>query len=440
MLLYEGVLRVPFILWRPGVVPAGVVVREPVGATDLAPTVLELLGAPALSTPHGRSLVPLLHGRSAGPAPPVYAETLLPQFYMSWAPLFSLRDERFKLIEAPRPELYDLARDPGEETNLFDEEPQKAVALRAALGQVTGGGAGTMSLAGLDREAMEKLAALGYVGAGAEPGQTDPSRARVDPKDMIAVFNRLRRANSAVRDRRFSDALPILHQVLKDDPRNAFARLVLGSAHMGMGQYAEAAGWFRKYLELVPTSAYAHHWIAICQLRRGDRAAALREAEAALAIDPRFSDARVMRGGILAGRGDYARAIAELRQAVQTDPAKPVLRLDLAKVLGEAGRGDEARAEYEAALRLQPDYVPALVGLGALLAGQGDLEGSERSLRRALELDPTQAEARYDLARVLERRGRRTEAAAEYRALAEAEAAPFEVRRAARDRLSALGR
>ena len=438
MLLYEGALRVPFILWRPGVVPAGAVVREPVRLTDLAATLLELLQAPPLPTPHGRSLVPLLRGRPPGPAPAVYAETLLPQFYMNWAPLTSLRDGRFKLIEAPRPELYDLERDPAEERNLFDEEPQKARALREGLQRVTGNGRGSMSVGTLDREAMEKLAALGYVGAGVEPGGADPARARVDPKDMIAVFNRLRRANSAVRDRRFADALPILRQVLKDDPQNAFARLVLGSAYMGMERYGEAAEWFRKYLELVPTSAYAHHWIAICHLRRGDRDAALREAEAALVIDPRFSDARVLRGGVLAARGDHAGAIGELRRAVETDPAKPVLRLDLAKVLGEAGRGDEARAEYEGALRLKPDYAPALVGLGALQAQQGDLDGALRSLTRALEINAEDDEARFNRASVLERTGRAAEAKADYRRLAEDPETPAAVRSAARKRLSAL--
>jgi tetratricopeptide (TPR) repeat protein len=401
----------------------------------LAATVLELLGAPPLKTRHARSLVPLLHGASAGAAPPVYAETLLPQLYMNWAPLFSLRDERFKLIEAPRPELYDLARDPGEEKNLFAEEPEKARVMGEALRQLTGGSAGAMSVGTLDREAMEKLAALGYVGAGVEPGPADAARVHVDPKDMIATFNRLRRANSAVRDRRFSEALPILHAVLEQDPRNAFARLVLGSAYMGMERYAEAIKWFRRYLELVPTSAYAHHWMAICHLRRGDRNEALREAAAALAIDPRFADARVLRGGVLAARGDHAGAIEELRAAVATDPAKPILRLDLAKVLAEAGRAAEARAEYETALRLKPDYAPALVGLGALQAEGGDPDSAVRSFRRALEIDPGNDEARFDLARVLEGRGQRAEAEAEYRRLVEKPETPAAIRSAARKRL-----
>jgi tetratricopeptide (TPR) repeat protein len=419
-------------------VPAGTVVRQPVRAIDLAPTLLERRGAPPLPATQARSLVPLLHGR-ASEVPAAYAETLLPQFYMSWPPLFSLRDERFKLIEAPRPELYDLARDPGEERNLFDQEPARAKALRDALQRIAGGG-GSMSVGTLDREAMEKLAALGYVGAGAEPRGADPARGGVDPKDMIAVFNRLRQANSAVRDRRFADALPILNKVLADDPRNAFARLVMGSAHMGMGDAPGAIAWFRKYLDLVPNSAYAHQWIAICQLRRGDREQALRESAAALAIDPRFSDARVLRGGVLAARGDYAGALAELRQAVQADPAKPALRLDLARVLGEAGRAAEARAEYEAALKTQPDYAPALVGLGVLLAAGGDTADAERALRRALEVDPALVEARFDLAQVLDGQGRHAEAAAEYARVRDAEGASPEIRRRAAARAPATGK
>ncbi|HXK10622.1 MAG TPA: sulfatase-like hydrolase/transferase [Vicinamibacteria bacterium] len=434
MFVYEGVLRVPLILWRPGLVPPGRVVTDPVRLVDVAPTILDLVGGPALQAPHARSLVPLLEGRSAGPPLPAYSETLLPKFYMNWAPLRSLRDGRYKLIDAPRPELYDLATDPGEDHNLYGERRQTADALREGLGRLAASG-DAMSLQTLDREAMEKLAALGYIGAGAEPREAG-SGSLADPKDFIALFDRLRQANSAVRDRRFDEAIPVLTAVLAEDPKNAFANLILGSAYMGKGESRPAIARFRRYLELVPTSSYAHQWIAICHVRLGEREAALREAEAALALDPRFTDARVLKAGVLAARGEHEAAIAVLREAIATDTAKPMIRLDLAKVLAEAGRRDEARAEYETVLRLEPDSLPALTGLGALLAGQGDLAAAEATLRRALGKDPEAAQARFNLAQVLERGKRASEAATEYRRVAEDEKAPPDLRAEARIRLA----
>jgi len=445
MFVYDAAIRVPFILWRPGRVPGGVVVPDPVRVIDLAPTLLDLVGAPSLGAPHARSLVPVLNGRPTSNGPPVYAETYLPQLYLNWAPLRTLRDERWKYIDAPRPELYDTVRDPAEQQNLVTAQPATAAAMRGALEQLTGGSPGTMSVGAIDRETSEKLAALGYIGAGA--GEATGSGAakgegadRADPKDMIALFNRLRRANSAVRDRRFADALPILRDVLEQDPRNAFAQLVLGSAFMGMGQYRQAVEQYRKYAALVPTSSYAHQWMAICYTRLGDQDAALKESAAALALDPNSTDSRVLRGGIFANRGEYDEAVRELKTAVATDPAKLVIRLDLAKVLDEAGRRDEAEREYAAILEQEPENAPALTGLGALKTRQGKLTEAEGLLRRAVRADPSSETARFDLARELEQRGSREEAAEEYRRLRDRPTTSPEVRQAAAARLAALER
>jgi choline-sulfatase len=440
MFVYDAAIRVPFILWRPGLLPAGTVVTDPVRATDLAPTVLELLGAPPLRTDHGRSLVGLIHGSRGERTPPVYAETLLPELYNNWAPLRAIRDERWKFIEAPRPELYDVGSDPGEIRNLYPDRGRTARGLQQELARLTGGASGEMSVGTMDRETLEKLAALGYIGAGAEPAPSSGAALRPDPKDMIGVFNRLRAANSAVRDRRFGDALPILREILAKDPRNAFAQLVLGSAHMGTGDYHAAIAQYRKYLDLVPRSSYAHQWMAICYLRLGDRQNAVREAEAALAIDPRFSDARILKGGVLAARGDYPGALAELRAAVEADPAKPMLRLDLAKVLAEAGQESEAQAQYEAALKIQPDYAPALSGLGALYAKQGKFNEAVATLQRALAVEPRQEDARFNLAKAYEGMGRTGDARSEYARLAQAPGTSPAIRDAARERLAALGR
>ncbi len=441
MFVYDAAIRVPFILWRPGRISPRVV-TDPVRVIDLAPTLLELVGAPALPAPHARSLVPVIDERGDGrgrASEPVYAETYLPQLYLNWAPLRTLRDERWKYIDAPTPELYDVERDPSEQHNLASIQGATASAMRSTLVRLAGGSSGVMSAGSLDRDTAEKLAALGYIGASAGTPAAATAASRRDPKDVIGIFNQLRRANSAVRDRRFADALPILRGVLHDDPDNAFAQLVLGSAYMGMGDYRRAAEQYRRYAALVPTSSYAHQWMAICLVRLGEQDAALREAAAALAIDPASSDSHVLRGGIFASRGRYDEAVAELRAALEKDPTKNVIRLDLAKVLDEAGRRAEAEREYATILQQQPDDAPTLTGLGALRAKQGRLTEATELLRRAVRVDPSSETARFDLARTLEQQGVLDEAAEEYRRLLES-GTSADVRRAASERLAALRR
>src|SRR5262245_3191537 len=195
---------------------------------------------------------------------------------MNWAPLRTVRHQGWKFIDAPRPELYDLARDPAEARNLAESRARRMQTLRDALTSLTGGSVGAMRAGGMDAEARAKLAALGYIAAAGESAPPASAEPRADPKDMIGIFNRLRRANHAVRDRQFAEALPILQDILHANPRNAFAHLVLGSAYLGMERYRPAIEQYRTYLELVPTSAYAHQWMAICHVRLGQEAEALR--------------------------------------------------------------------------------------------------------------------------------------------------------------------
>ena len=65
-----------------------------------------------------------------GRSPVAYLETLGTQFDMGWSPLFGIRTERHKYIRAPRPELYDLGRDPGETSNVVDDRVATAAKLR----------------------------------------------------------------------------------------------------------------------------------------------------------------------------------------------------------------------------------------------------------------------------------------------------------------------
>ena len=190
----------------------------------------------------------------------------------------------------------------------------------------------------------------------------------------------------------------------------------------------------------MPTSSYAHLWIAICSLRTSGI------ATARFARPPRpwpstpTSPTRGSSAPASSLPAPYDAAVAELRTAVETDPAKPMVRLDLARVLGEAGRTDEARAEYATILKLQPDDVSALIGLAALEARTGALDEAAAGFARALAVDPRQAQARFDLAEVRRRQGRVEEAEAEFQRLIDDPQTPPGIRESARRARATLGR
>ena len=401
MFVYEGAIRVPLVVWRPGLVPAGRVVSDPVRLVDVAPTVLELLGERPLTAPHARSLLPLIEGRSAGPPPPAYAETLLPKFYMNWAPLRALRDGRFKLIDAPRPELYDLQTDPGESRNLYAERAQTASALRQGLERLAAAG-DAMSLQTLDREAMEKLAALGYIGAGAEP-QTAAPESLADPKDFIALFDRLRQANSAVRERRFDEAIPILKTVLADDPEQRLR-------DAGPRQRLHGPGIEPGSDRAVPPLPRARPHELVRAPVDGDLPRAARRARAGAAGSRGRARARPEVHGRAGAEGRGPRRARRARRrrhrAARGDRHRPREADDPARSRKDPRRGRpprrspcRVRGDPEARARPRSPRSPASA---PLLAGQGDLAGAEATLRRALAGEPAAAQARLNLAQVLE--------------------------------------
>ncbi|MEO8678554.1 MAG: sulfatase-like hydrolase/transferase [Vicinamibacterales bacterium] len=402
MFVYEPAMRVPAILRWPRHLPAGRRVAPLVRSIDLAPTLIELAGLPPMIGIEGESLMPLVRGDAAGPGL-AYGETYFPLLFMNWSPLRSIQDDRWKFIEAPESELYDLATDPGEQRNLAEREPARAAAMRRALVASIGAQPEATPGAVPDRETVEKLASLGYVGAPAAQGHAAALQ-RPDPKNMIGVFNRLRLANTALVEGRLDEAAGIARDTLAADRENAFAMLIVAKAEMAQGRYREAAGHFRGYLGQVPMSADAHQWLAICHLQLGDDAAALREVDAALAIDPRFGEAHALRGDLLSVAGQMEESMRELRAAVALNPDRSAFRVSLGRALLKTGQPGDAEAE----------------------------------LRRALALRPERDDVRLDLARALEQLGRRQEAVAEYNVLASGPTVGAEIKRAARERLGPL--
>ena len=178
--VYESVLKVPLIVRAPSIAPhrVGAVVR----LTDVMPTVLDLLRMPATAS-DGVSLVELLSNRRADLGLEAYSESLYPRRF-GWSPLHALREGRYKLIDAPRPELYDLERDPFEERNIYQERPTTSAAMMRRLRTLAAGGASAPASA--SPELAAQLSSLGYIGSPVP--QLPPGTTLPDPKDCIGLF------------------------------------------------------------------------------------------------------------------------------------------------------------------------------------------------------------------------------------------------------------
>lgn len=135
--LYEGGVRIPFIVRWHGVLEPGRVVDTPAATTDLYPTMLAMAGLDPLPRQHldGVSLWPLLRGEAELPARDLFWH--FPHYHGSGStPAGAIRSEDLKLIEwfeDDRAELYDLGRDEGESHDLATARPETVQRLREKL-------------------------------------------------------------------------------------------------------------------------------------------------------------------------------------------------------------------------------------------------------------------------------------------------------------------
>ena len=189
--IYENVLRVPLIV--PGTRHRAAPCRGP------GPPARRHADDPRLGLERGRAgsgrceSSATADGQRSDLGLEAYAESEYPE-RMGWSPLRSLSDGRYKVIDAPRPELYDLQRDPFEAHNIYREQPALGALMTSRVRTLARPPAPALRAAAPPAELTARLAALGYVGT-AGPTELAAGKARPDPKDCIGEVNaRSRRA------------------------------------------------------------------------------------------------------------------------------------------------------------------------------------------------------------------------------------------------------
>jgi arylsulfatase A-like enzyme len=159
--LYDELLRVPLIIWGPGIQPGRV--DTPVSLVDLVPTILAAVDAPPIDESPGVSLWPLLS--TGAPLPPraLYAEHT--RYGPDRAAVVRWPYKAVVDLDSGAQQLFDLESDPGERVNLAAKDPATMTALAAALAERTAARRQQPApeAVTLDSATRERLQQLGYL-------------------------------------------------------------------------------------------------------------------------------------------------------------------------------------------------------------------------------------------------------------------------------------
>jgi arylsulfatase A-like enzyme len=213
LLAYETTLHVPLIVAQTGRTRRGhgvEVSNDPARHVDIVPTVLDALDQAMPGTLPGRSLL----DRSRRASRDSYFEAMTGMLTRGAAPLSGVIVGREKLIDLPIPELYDLAADPREQTNLYARLPDRRRALEARLRSF--GAAPPTGVMPEDPEVTARLRALGYVSSSV------PRKAQYteedDPKRLVEIDADIFRSIWHFENRRFVESIALYRSIIERRP------------------------------------------------------------------------------------------------------------------------------------------------------------------------------------------------------------------------------
>jgi arylsulfatase A-like enzyme/Tfp pilus assembly protein PilF len=437
--IYEYAVHVPFLVIAPFPELQGLRVSSQVRAVDVFSTLLELAKVKSPVKVSGKSLLPLMFQPKKKIESYAYGESMAPNIQFGWSPLRLLRTPHYKYIDAPRAELYDLTQDADEQTNLFQQYPDIARKMKTELDRLvaeTSKGAPTPQAANLDKETMERLSALGYIGAPVSARKAASGAGPLaDPKDKLPVFSAVTSAGEMVMRDQYAEAAAKLETALREEPTIPQALLLLSTCYIELGRREEAKAKLEQVLKEDPESIQAlismanilvderkdEDAIALCKQtlavdERNNQACtiigeiymgkakfseALPYVERAVEIQPKIARGRLNLAVCLVGLKQYDRAETLLKEIIQESPKFPLANYNLGLLYEEQGKLEEARAAYAAEVANYPKEFKARFNLGKLLFKLGDKAGSLEQMREVVKITPKLAEGYLLLARGL---------------------------------------
>jgi|CZLA01.1.fsa_nt_gi arylsulfatase A-like enzyme/cytochrome c-type biogenesis protein CcmH/NrfG len=368
LFLYDSTLHVPLILKTPlkmaGAAHHPTVIDAQVRTSDILPTLLSVIGVAAPAELNGESLLPLIEeNQNAQMASnrPLFGETDYPLRW-GWASLRALRTDNAKLIEAPRPELYNLQADPKELKNLYAPDAANLQAMQT--------------------EMARWKAKLPPPSNSGKPGETLP-----DPKDKVEVQNLLHNAMLAGDDNRSSDARQFLEKALQLDPTSPTALRQLGELELAAGDFTKAAVHLKRACELRPEDSTAAFELGEAAEKSGDWPGARDALESSLKLAPSQMSARLLLGRVYLQLKDAKNAADQFEAALLVDSNNSDGRLGLAEAQIQQSDFAGALPDLEAFTKSDPRNAAALRLLARAYRGLSREQDAKRAEEHAAALE-----------------------------------------------------
>jgi len=383
--IYNSTLHVPLII-KPSVSVkfTNRLVKKDVSLVDLMPTLLGILSAPVPPKVQGKNLAGMvLRGADMEPSP-LYSETYLPRIHFNWSELRGLSAGNYHFIDAPKPELFDRSKDPGETHNLYADKDAVGSEMRSQLTGTVRRFTTEHEMAQkstLDPQLADRLRSLGYTAFTSGEDSPVSDRALPDPKDRIHVYETVTEAIDDSQHGRFQESIEKLKSTLSTEQNSVPIHYLLGLNYYRTKEFASSVSEFKKALELSP-----NYMLAIFNLGL---------ANAAL--------------------GDDAEAIKYLKRTLELDPTNFGAAFDLGATFLHQNMLEDSTAAFRQSVTINPDFAPGYRALGEMLVYQGKLDEGLKELRTAVRLAPNDPRIHQALAKALEAKGLHMEANEEMR-------------------------
>jgi len=354
--IYDAAVRVPLIIRFPASSLADTVVEKQVRSIDIMPTLLHMAGADVPEDVQGTSLLSLILGDHDEADRQAYSETYWPRYHYGWSELKSIRQGRYKFIDAPDPELYDTFEDPGEIDNIIGKKATLANEMKRQIDSLiqkySSAGIEETGPERIDNDSLEKLQALGYIGS-FRTSAIKSGQVLADPKGKIELYNEIKVAQFLVTENETDQAIDKIKNVLDRDPSILEARYILGNIYSKQDRFDEAVEEYKKALEIDPDYYDAIFGLAIVYKNSGKLDEAIVGFKRLIDFDQRDTKPFLHLGDIYESKGELDEAQKYLESGVRLDPESPVFHNNLGAVLLKKNMYDEAEKEIRAALNIQ---------------------------------------------------------------------------------------